>query len=174
MPDIKRTMPESLGTEPAGYMAMPPAQKKGGWGAKILVIIIIIVVILVGLFLVSKYTSWNILNISKEAVSPVKTEGWYAVFLSNGQVYFGRIAKQNEQVLVLKDIYYLQVTQQIQPAEAGQTQPQQNLSLVKLGNELHGPTDVMNINMSHVLFTEELKKDSRVVDAVKRYLEENK
>ena len=52
-------------------------------------------------------------------------------------------------------------------------QPTQNLSLVKLGNELHGPEDAMYINMDHVLFTEELKEDSRVVDAVKRYLEEN-
>ena len=169
MPDIKRTMPESAMPGPEAQMAQP-AQKKGGWGTKILVIIIIIVVILVGLYLVSKYTSWNILNVDKEAVSSVETKGWNAVFLSNGQVYFGRIAKQTERTLVLEEIYYLQVTQQIQPAE-GEPEPQQNLSLVKLGNELHGPQDAMNINMDHVLFTEELKPDSRVVDAVKRYLE---
>ena len=146
-----------------------PLKKKSGWGSKILVIVIIIVVILVGLFLVSKYTSWNILNVDKNS-SDIKTTGWQAVFLSNGQVYFGRITKQNEKVLVLADIYYLQVSQQIQPTEAEQ-EAQQNLSLVKLGNELHGPTDEMFINMNHVLFTEELKADSRVVDAIKRYLE---
>jgi len=169
MPDIKRTSMEPQETSSEVNLAQP-SKKKSGWSSKIVVIIIIIVVILVGLFLVSKYTSWNILNVDKDGFS-AHTTGWQAVFLSNGQVYFGQIAKQTEKSLVIKDIYYLQVSQQIQPAEAGQ-EPQQNLSLVKLGNELHGPQDLMTINMAHVLFTEELKKDSRVVDAIKRYLEE--
>ena len=172
MPDIKRTSSalEPQGSASEAGMAKPPARKKSGWGSKVLVIIIIIVVILICLFLVSKYTSWNILNVDKGSAD-VQTTGWQAVFLSNGQVYFGRVSKQTEQTLVLRDIYYLQVSQQIQPSEAGQ-EPQQNLSLVKLGNELHGPQDSMFINMDHVLFTEELKSDSRVVDAIKRYLEE--
>jgi len=148
-------------------MPQPPVKKKSGMGSKILVIIIIIVVILIGLFLVSKYTSWNILKVNKG----VSTSGWQAVFLSNGQVYFGKIASQSGDTLTLRDIYYLQVAEPIQPAEE-QVNPQQNLSLVKLGNELHGPEDEMMINMDHVLFTERLKTDSRVVDAIVRYLDE--
>jgi hypothetical protein len=35
--------------------------------------------------------------------------------------------------------------------------------LIKLGNELHGPTDKMYINRSQVLFYEQLRKDSQVV-----------
>lgn len=170
MPDIKRTTPSfTPQAEPTPEtFVTPPVKKKGGWGTKLLVIIIIIVVILVGLFLISKYTSWNLLNVNKG----VSSSGWQAVFLSNGQVYFGKIADENSNTLVLKEIYYLQVTQQIQPAQEGQTQPQQNLSLVKLGNELHGPQDEMKINRDHVLFTEDLKTDSRVVEAIVRYLEE--
>lgn len=176
MTDIKRPMapmmPENMGENQA--FSQPPVypQKRGGWIGKVVTILVIVVVILAGLYLVSRYTKWNILNVNKEGASKVETTGWQAVFLSNGQVYFGRVTKQNEQMLVLKDIYYLQVAQSPQPAPEGQANQQQNLSLVKLGNELHGPKDAMAINMAHVLFTEELKSDSKVVDAIKRYLEE--
>lgn len=168
MSDIKRTMPvyEPAETGQAATFT-PPAKRKSGWGARLLVILIIVVVILVGLFLLSKYTNWNILNVSKGP----STSGWQAVFLSNGQVYFGKIIKETSHSVVLKDIYYLQVAQSPQPAAEGQ-EAQQNLSLVKLGNELHGPKDEMKINRDHVLFTEDLKSDSRVVDAIVRYLEE--
>ena len=173
MPDIKRTAPNTAFDAPSEpLMAVPPAKKGGSWGKKIAIIIIIIVLILVGLFLVSKYTKLNILNVNKSAAS---ASGWHAVSLSNGQVYFGEITKRNSEQIVLSNIYYLQVTGQIQPADQNAQQDQsQNLSLVKLGNELHGPRDAMKINMAHVLFTEELKSDSRVVDAIVRYLEENK
>lgn len=172
MPDIKRPMPanQAENYEAEGSVVKQP-KKKGGALKVILVIIIIAVILLIGLFLVSKYTSWNVLNVNKTSADAT---GWNAVFLSNGQVYFGKITKQEKDILVLTDIYYLQVTSQIQPADqAAQQQQQQNVSLVKLGNELHGPKDSMKINMAQILFTEELKSDSKVVDAVMRYKQEN-
>ncbi len=50
-----------------------------------------------------------------------------------------------------------------------QANPQGELSLVKLGNELHGPTDAMVVNRSHVLFVEDLKEESNVVQAIANY-----
>ncbi|MEK7125287.1 MAG: hypothetical protein AAB880_00010 [Patescibacteria group bacterium] len=96
---------------------------------------------------------------------------WQAVFLSNGQVYFGQVEKQNKVEIVLKDIYYLQVTRPLQQTAEGQEQAnaQGELSLVKLGNELHGPTDAMHINRDQVLFMEDLKDDSNVVTAIANY-----
>lgn len=96
---------------------------------------------------------------------------WQAVFLSNGQVYFGQISKQNQAEVVMKDIYYLQVTRPLQQTAEGQQQAdaQGELSLVKLGNELHGPTDAMHINRDQVLFVEDLKDDSNVVTAIANY-----
>jgi len=174
MPDIKRPMPvnQAENYESEGVMVQTPKKSKGGALKVILIIIIIAVILLVGLYLISKYTSLNVLNVNKTSANAT---GWNAVFLSNGQVYFGKIESQNSDTLVLSSIYYLQVTSQIQPADqAAQQQQQQNVSLVKLGNELHGPKDSMRINMAHVLFTEELKPDSKVVDAVMRYVSENK
>ena len=93
---------------------------------------------------------------------------YQAVFLTNNQVYFGKLAKQNSQYPVLTDIYYLRVTQPLQPS-----QPNPNISLIKLGDELHGPADKMEINRDQILFVEDLKSDSQVVRAIKDYLAAN-
>jgi len=157
-------------------MEKPKSKKagKGGVLAKIILILIVVIIILGGLYFIDKYTKVNIFGIDNEKVT---VTDWQAVFLTNGQVYFGKVAGYGKFV-VLKDIYYLQVVQkplqQTQTGEgiAAQPQAQSELSLVKLGNELHGPQDEMKINADHVLFTEKLKSDSKVVDAISRYLVE--
>ena len=83
---------------------------------------------------------------------------YQAVFLSNGQVYFGMLSHRKSQYPTLTNIYYLQTGQQLQPSA---TSP--NVSLVKLGDELHGPADTMRINRDHIVFIEDLKPDSQVV-----------
>jgi len=96
---------------------------------------------------------------------PTGTSGKYqAVFLSNNQVYFGKLMNSNSQFPKLTDIYYLRVTQTLQPQDPNR--PQQQINLVKLGNELHGPEDAMKINRDHILFVEDLKADSQVVTAI--------
>jgi hypothetical protein len=97
---------------------------------------------------------------------------YQAVFLTNGQVYFGKITDANVQTLVLENIYYLRSAGSLQTSDAknSTTAPEtDNFSLVKLGNELHGPEDKMYINLSQVLFVEDLKYDSKVVEAIKAY-----
>ena len=96
-----------------------------------------------------------------------------AVFLTNGQVYFGKIYGRSNGVLDLRNIYYLQVNQTVQPDQkpsaSAAASPSPQVSLVKLGNELHGPNDRMQINENQVLFTESLKSDSKVVQAIASY-----
>lgn len=94
------------------------------------------------------------------------TSDYQAVFLDNNQVYFGRLSGQNAQFPTLKDIYYLQV----QNSDGGPLGPE-DVSLVKLGGELHGPIDQMKINRDHILLIEDLKSDSNVVDAINRFKE---
>lgn len=87
--------------------------------------------------------------------------GLYAVFLTNNQVYFGRIDKESSEKLWLKNIYY------IQPAKEGDKAD--DISLLKLGNELHGPEDMMEINRGQVMFVEKLKDDGKVAKAIQAY-----
>lgn len=101
-------------------------------------------------------------------VLPVRLSNKYqAVFLSNNQVYFGKLYNSGSDYPVLRDIYYLQVTQVLQPRDP--KSPAQQINLVKLGGELHGPEDEMRINKEHVLFVEDLKSDSQVVAAIADY-----
>ena len=96
---------------------------------------------------------------------------WQAVFLTNGQVYFGHLTdNQNNKYLKLTNIYYLQIGNSLQSTNETKKEDQaQNLNLIKLGNELHGPKDEMIINRDQVLFWENLKDDSKVVNSIKNY-----
>lgn len=98
-----------------------------------------------------------------------------AVFLTNGQVYFGKVKAVNKQYLDLQDIYYLNVNQQVQPNQNGNNNQQQqsSISLVKLGCELHGPADRMVINRDQVTFWENLKDDGQVSKAVAEWVKQN-
>jgi hypothetical protein len=102
----------------------------------------------------------------------VDTKQMQAVFLNGGQVYFGNIKTLNSQYVRLANIYYLRVNQQVQPDGSSSTN-NQDISLVKLGCELHGPQDQMVINQSQVIFWENLKSDGQVAKAVADYVKQN-
>lgn len=100
-----------------------------------------------------------------------------AVFLTNGQVYFGKIKAINKQYVDLQDIYYLNVNQQVQPnqkdANGNNANANNSISLVKLGCELHGPSDQMVINRDQISFWENLKSDGQVAQAISKWTEQN-
>lgn len=101
----------------------------------------------------------------------VKTEKYQAVFLDSpdGQVYFGNLEIFNNDLYSLTDIYYVRVENPIQPEGEEQQQQQANISLAKLGNELHGPEDQMFISRDKVLYWENLKDDGQVVTAITEF-----
>lgn len=90
-----------------------------------------------------------------------------AVFLNNGQVYFGNIRAINPQYFVLGNIYYLQ-TQESTDKNAAP-----NISLVKLGCELHEPFDQMVINRDQVTFWENLQDGGQVAEKIKEFKNQN-
>lgn len=104
---------------------------------------------------------------------------YHAVFLTNNQVYFGRIAKSNDREVVLKDVYYLLIRQPAQvqgqsPETTPGAQPQgPKFELRHLGDrEPHGPVDEMRINRDQILFIEPLREDGMVVRGIQRYKEQ--
>ncbi|MBU2575578.1 hypothetical protein KKF64_00565, partial [Patescibacteria group bacterium] len=133
-----------LASSPSEISASNSMNKQKRQGSTNIFVIVLVVVITA--------VAW--MWISKNKLSGFDKD-WQAIFLTNGQVYFGQIKSQNSVEIIAKDIYYLQVTRPLQQTEEGQqqaTDQQGELSLVKLGNELHGPTDSMFINRDHVLF----------------------
>ena len=159
--------PEDSSMAAEGTAAAP--KSKGPWIALVLVVIVLAAA---GFAAKDKLKSQFKWGGRGEALS-----GYQAVFLSNGQVYFGKLSDASDAYATLKDIYYLQVVQQqqqLQGQQAAQSGQQPQVSLVKLGNELHGPADVMKINRSQILFYEDLKTDSQVVRAIKDYVQKPK
>ncbi len=144
-----------------GTESSPQKPKKPVW---VVWIIILLFVLGVGWYLFSQSPKKDVLGELGDSGAPaIATTGDYqAVFLDNGQVYFGKLSHKGDPYMILKDVYYLQ------SGAAGVDQTG-NLSLQKLGNEAHGPEDQMEINKDHVLFMENMKNDSKVVSAIKQH-----
>lgn len=104
----------------------------------------------------------------------IEKDRYQAVFLNGGQVYFGKIKDLNEKYLRMTDIFYLRVNQVVQPNQEDNNQQNSNdISLVKLGCELHRPDNEMLINREQIIFWENLRDESgenTVPGAVKKYL----
>lgn len=103
----------------------------------------------------------------------VKKSQMQAVFLNGGQVYFGHITNVNSSFLTVSNVYYLRVNQAVQPDTKTASTASNDVSLVKLGCELHGPEDQMVINQSQVIFWENLKTDGQVAKAVAQFQQQN-
>ena len=95
-------------------------------------------------------------------LSPLANRSRYqAVFLTSGQVYFGKLSGHG-QYLVLKDVYYFQANNSDTAPASSDTQQR----LIKLGSEVHSPESQMKINRDQILFFEDLKADSAVSKAI--------
>lgn len=123
--------------------------------------LLIVIVLGMGYFVVKQY------GFLGEAAT-LTDSSYQAIFLTNGQVYFGKVADLNNQYVKLNDIYYLILQQPLQP-QAEEPVPPPAPVVIKLGDELHGPMDEMFINRDQVLFVEPLKTDSRVVKAIEDF-----
>lgn len=132
--------------------------------------VVSIVLLVSGALLIAAVLAFSIFAGEKSEESYIQKDKYQAVFLntSDGQVYFGKLSILNKNLYKLTNIYYVRVNQ-VQPSDSKQ-QPQQQISLAKLGSEIHGPQDMMIINRKDVIFWENLKDDGQVVKAIKDYL----
>lgn len=83
---------------------------------------------------------------------------YQAVFMTNGQVLFGRLEDAGRPYPLLRDVYYLQ----------SQVNPQTNQVasvLLKRGSELHGP-EFMYLNSRQILAIEPVGRESRVAQLI--------
>ena len=137
-------------------------------GPKGVVLIIVLLVLIAGL----GAGCWH-MRADHEGVDPksINTSEFQSLFLTNGQVYFGKLSDLGKKYVTMTDIYYLQV-QQGQTLQSGSTatnSTSSKISLAKLGSELHGPEDKMFVASDQVLFWENMKPDSKVSQAIAKF-----
>jgi hypothetical protein len=82
-----------------------------------------------------------------------------AVFLQDGQAYFGHLEDVPwSGTITLRDVYYFE--------DASKVTTDLALALVKRGGELHQPVDVIRIRRDRVLVVERVSLDSPVGQAI--------
>ena len=84
---------------------------------------------------------------------------YQAVFLDNGQVFFGKLENAGSTYPLLTDVFYIQ--SRMNP----ETNQATNI-LLKRGNEWHGP-DSMSINARHIVVIEPVSPTSKVAQLIK-------
>jgi hypothetical protein len=82
---------------------------------------------------------------------------YQAVFLTNGQMLFGRLSGLGSPYPVLTEIYYIQTQLGAEKKTVS--------ALVRRGKESHAP-DRMVINAQHILLVEPVKPDSPVAKLI--------
>jgi hypothetical protein len=87
----------------------------------------------------------------------IERNAYQAVFLTNGSTYFGKLQMQGDQWFLLSDVFYLSASEQGGP------------QLIKRGSESQGPREPMIIPRGQILFIENLRDDSDIVTAIKRF-----
>ena len=91
---------------------------------------------------------------------PVGHAKYQAVFLVNGQIFFGRFYDRLGPYAKIDDAYYIQQQPAAEQGQQGETK------LVRRGAELHGPSPEMLVPKSAILFTEDLRADSQVAQFI--------
>jgi hypothetical protein len=91
-------------------------------------------------------------------VPTVMLTPYSAVFLTNGQTFFGKLEKLETEYPVLTDVYYVQT-------QLNQETKEVTNRLIKRGNEWHAP-DRMVLNSQHILFVEPVTNESTVAKLI--------
>jgi len=87
---------------------------------------------------------------------------YQAVFLANGQTYFGRYLDRLGAYVKVENAYYIQQTR----TEDESAPPESKL--IRRGSELHRPYPFVLIPKSAILFVEDLRADSAVAQFMDR------
>ncbi len=132
----------------------------------------------VGALVVLGLIWWLVSGNSGNSAPLIQSDKYQAVFLTNGQVYFGKLSQQNSGYMKISSVFYLQ---RKATASDDKTNPQSaaaqtanDVELIKLGNEIHGPEDVMVIPRDQILFYENLKSDGSVSKTIAQYQQSQK
>lgn len=154
--------PQSGGKKPGLKGGMPK------WVSVLYVVILFGVATLLVLIAVSIARSSG----SSKEFGMVDDSKYQAVFLNNGQVYFGNVTDISGDYLKLNNVFYL--TQNSATTTDTTAAANSDYTLIKLGcQQIHYPFDQMVINRSQVTFWENLSDDGKVAQSIVQFNKEN-
>lgn len=98
------------------------------------------------------------------ANNQIMSDRYQAVFLSNGQVYFGKLHGYYSDRPYMTNVYYFQANGQT----GSNAEAQGDQLLVALGQEIHAPENKLLLNKDSILFVENLTTAGKVTDAINK------
>lgn len=136
-----------------------PSSKKGLWWTLAVLFVVILAV-----------TGWFIWSSNKSADTGIDSSKYQAVFLTNGQIYFGDLHAYNDEYLRLTTGYYPQAkaSDTDDSANAKSTANASGIQLIRLGDEVYGPENEIFISKKQILHYENLKSDSKVSQLIEQ------
>lgn len=122
--------------------------------------------VLVGALIILALVGWWLMGPGGGVKQPAG-DRYQAVFLDNGQVFFGKLKNVQGEYMILESAYYTKKAEVPEDATDEQKAAiENNVSLSKVGNEIYGPESTMSIRAEQVLFWQNLKSDSKVSQAI--------
>lgn len=98
-------------------------------------------------------------------IGHINKNGYQAVFLTNGQVYFGKLQSPAGDYAKMTKVYYIQ-GQTSESAKATDAGLSDVAELVKLEKSIHGPKDELLINKDQIMYFENLKDDGQAAKLI--------
>lgn len=90
----------------------------------------------------------------------VDGSGYQVLYVATGQVYFGKLQNTTGDYVVMDQAYTTQDQVSSQDNTSAQT------SIVKVSQQVYGPQDTISIKSDQVIFWQNLRADSKVVQAI--------
>jgi hypothetical protein len=123
----------------------------------VFLIVLIVLVVLVLIARTQLFRAGISTLFAPTAAEVIDRNAYQSVFLTNGSSYYGKLAPQGDDWFVLSDVFYISVSDQ------------SGTQLIKRGSEPWGPKDPMIIPRNQVLVIENMRDDSDVAAAIRRY-----
>lgn len=139
---------------PVRIIRKPLGKKRWIW----LAVLGMLIFVIVGSF------AYKVMN---SAAAKIESDKYQVVFAGNNQAWFGKLHILSDGSYQMTDVFYYsgQTTSSAQRPNADAQTPE----LVKMGSELHGPTDQIIFSKDQVVFWENLRSDSKVSQAIATY-----
>jgi hypothetical protein len=94
----------------------------------------------------------------------INHSGYQVVYMVSGQAYFGKLKNASGEYLTLHEPY---TAQDVTPKEqAAPDEQQPSTTLLKVSQQQYGPQDVISLKSDQVLFWQNLRSDSKVIQAI--------
>ena len=142
------------------------SRQKSNKGLIWTIVIIVAVLVLAAI-------GWFAFTSNKGSATGIDSSKYQAVFMSNGQIYFGKLSDFNEASFKITKIYYPQAqTTEEDTTKNATTDAQSNIQLFRVTDGVHGPEDQMIITKSQILYYENLESDSKVTKLIEANLKQ--